>query len=122
LAHVDCKASYQIYDKQNMLVQVVDARRAQTLISRRLLVGKINSKDEISGFWLSPNVTVSQVKNVMRLKPARISICNRSTVVERGPLQFWHVSLLGMLNEKRPNLCPSSSAPGAEQPTMDAAR
>ena len=95
-----CKSSYQCYDRQNKLIQVLDARRAQVLISRRLLIGKVDHKDYLVGFWLAPGVTASQIKNVMRLKPARICISNPATVVRVGPMQYWHVPLLPMLKGK----------------------
>ncbi len=100
LALIDCTAGYHVYDRIGRLVQVIDPRRAQVLMSRKLLVGKVNKKGELTGFITAPGVTASQIKTYMRLKPPSISICNRATVEEVGPGNFWHRSILRILGKR----------------------
>ena len=97
MAKIDCAAKYNAYGQQNKLIQVIDARRAQQLISRRLLVGRTNRKGELQGFWLAAGAKESQVKNVMRLKPARISIANKAEVVQIGASTWIHTLNMGMM-------------------------
>jgi hypothetical protein len=95
LALIDCAASYHCYDRNSQLIQVLDARRAQVLISRRLLVGRVDRKLNLT-FWTAAGVTASQVKNVMRLKPPATSICNRATVVKVLPTTWTHRASLAV--------------------------
>lgn len=94
LHYVEPKASYAIAERSLKYITHCDGRRAQVLLDRKLIAGRIDRKDELIGFVLAPNVRPSQVKNVMRLKPPSISICNRATVVKVMPTTYTHRSSL----------------------------
>lgn len=92
------------------IVTNVDYQRAVVLGSKRLVkcIARSstdpktkNIKYHLQSLKLEDGVKPAQVRQVIKLKPVAISICNRSTVTEVGPLQFWHVSLLGLLGKKR---------------------
>ena len=90
LALLDCKATYQAYDRGDRLVQTLDARRVQMLSSRGLLVGRLDRRGDLKGLWLAPGATAAQIKNVMRLKPASVSIANKATVFKELPSTWTH--------------------------------
>jgi hypothetical protein len=94
LALIDCAGRYPVYGRDNQMIQAIDARRCVQFIDRRLIVGKLNRKAELTGLWTAQGVSASQIKNVMRLKPSRVSICNKATVVKVMPTTYTHRSSL----------------------------
>ena len=73
---------------------MADSRHAQVLVMRRLIVGTINGKGQLLDLRVAPTKTVAQVQNVMKLKPPRLSICNKATVVKDLPSNYTHRSSL----------------------------
>jgi hypothetical protein len=91
---LDPRESYRILDHQAQLIRMADSRYATVLVERRLIVGVVNGKGVMSHLALAKTKTAAQVRNVLKLKPAAKSICNRATVVKVLPTTYTHRSSL----------------------------
>ena len=90
IAALDPRESYRLLDHSGKLIRMVDSRHAQVLIMRLLIVGELNGADVLSQLRLAAGRTAAQIRNVMRLKPTAMSICNRATVVKVLPTTYTH--------------------------------
>ena len=100
---IDAKQTYPILGHNRQIVQTVEARYCCMLATRRLVVGTIRETEAgrvLTSIRVAPTVTVNQVKNVLKLKPSRISICNRAESIEVGASMWWHTRNMGLLGEK----------------------
>ncbi len=92
------KAEYAVVDHEGKIVTNVDARYAMSLAIRKLVEGRVPEKQsELNHLVIPKTVKVSQIRNVLRLKPPSISICNLATVESVGPGNWWHRSIIGLL-------------------------
>ena len=94
---IEPKAMYPILGHDRKIATSAEARYCCMLAERRLIVGTVKVIGEaraLTSIRVAPTVTVSQVKNVLRLKPPRISICAKSEVVKVLPTTYTHRSSL----------------------------
>lgn len=82
--------SFAIFSRDNMLVANCSQRQLCVLSSRRLVIGKLNSKEILIGLWVAPMVTVGQIKAVLRLKPPSSRMSPPATVVRVLPTTWTH--------------------------------
>ena len=94
IAILDPRQTYRLLGHDGKLVRMADSRHAQVLVMRRLIVGTINGNGQLIDLRVAPTKTVAQVQNVMKLKPPRLSICNKATVVKDLPSNYTHRSSL----------------------------
>ena len=90
IAALDPRESYRLLDHAGKLLRMADSRQAQVLIMRGLIGGEMNGAGTLVNLRLAPGRTAAQVRAVMRLKPAAVSICNRATVVKVLPTTYTH--------------------------------
>ena len=95
------KDEYKVLSMKGELVATVDYKRAVGLGLRKLVICRA-TENEVDGvkrytlrsLVLAPKVLASQIRNVIRLKPPSISICNKATVVKVLPTTYTHRSSL----------------------------
>ena len=91
LALLDARSVYRLVDRAGKLVrEAIDSRVAQCLFSRGLVEGDLSGDGTLGQLRLAPGHTAIEVRNVMRLKPPSVSICNRATVVKVLPTTYTH--------------------------------
>ena len=99
LAHE--KAEYKVLSIKGELVTTVDFNRAVGLGLRKLVRCRATETEtdgvkrySLRSLVLAPGVLASQVRNVIKLKPPSISICNKATVIKVMPTTYTHRSSL----------------------------
>ena len=95
------KTEYKVLTQKGELVTNVDYQRAVGLGLRRLVRCRYMKPKEgsdeqptLRSLVLAPGVLASQVRNVIKLKPPSMSICNKATVVKVLPSTYTHRSSL----------------------------
>lgn len=95
------KLDYKVLSIKGELVATVDFKRAVGLGLRRLVTCRATEIDvdgvkryTLRSLVMAPGVIASQIRNVVKLKPPRISICNKATVVKVMPTTYTHRSSL----------------------------
>ena len=97
---------YKVLGHNREIVTVVDYRRAMSLGERKLVVCRAagfevdgKKRFELVSLKLAEGVKPGQVRQVMRLKPVSVSICNKSTVVDIGVYNYWHRETMHLLGK-----------------------
>ena len=95
------KQEYKVLSIKGELVATVDFKRAVGLGLRKLVTCRA-TEVEVDGqkrytlrcLVMAPKVIASQIRNVVKLKPPAMSICNKATVVKIMPTTYTHRSSL----------------------------